>query len=296
MPESVQVTPPVARKRTALLVDYDNFVTQCSSRGLPFTPAKLMERVRQSGEVVAAYVFVDPTTIEPQIRQEMFLAGLTVIDCPKMPTRHSEYLKDMVDPALISQGYWLVRYGLVDTIIVASADRDYVTFINDLRNVGIEVLIMVPSRFESPELLRAADGQLTYHLEVAEGDGPRAKVMRMIMNGDFQSEDQPLRDYLLGLAAILVVMANEFDLNVQKRGFRFLQESLLCHRELVPLELHETDFRERLELLLEAGVLRRESLPPLADPSKRTERCCYRLNLEHPFTQHALELLTPKSD
>lgn len=275
-------------ERVMLLVDYDNFSTQCAGRGLPLEPKRLIERARQYGRLTWSAVFVDVVRLTLEERLALFHAGFMVSDCPKLPTRNTAYRKDTVDSSIIQVMYHAAEFLPVDVVILASADRDFLRPIYDLRNVGKRVLIFTPTRFESPELLQAADGQAIYHFAAENAGGVLPVVASLFQNGRYDTSDLDGAGcaYVRSLAAMVWIMDDQFQVNSGRFGFNLLKRRLGDHPTIRAMGLDQEALHQRLEFLVDGGVLVKQPYRVgvrNGDSSDRGERYRYTVDDRHTF-------------
>jgi uncharacterized LabA/DUF88 family protein len=275
------------RQKVVVVIDYDNFASQCRHKRIDLDWGKLKRRTRELGRVVYAAVFTDVRQLPPGVDVEMMRAGFTVVHVPKLQTANTSYLKDMVD-ASITQVMSAVAHmdGIASTFVIASADRDFIAPINALRDAGKFVYVMTPTRYENPELRRAADGRVIYHKEAESATDERRRVIRAITSGEFDTDGgQPERVYLKSLIVLIRMMHSELGINNGNYSFRSLVVRLLECGAADRMDLGKQPdeaIKQRLELLSEADIL-------LTEP--RDERFLrYRLDLGHELVVHACDL------
>lgn len=262
----------------AMLIDWDNFYSQCAERGIIVQPARLKEAGRRAGRVRWSAIFVDATRLTLAQRTQLFTEGFDICDCPKLATAHSSAMKDTVDAAIIERLHALADFVEVDEILLGSADRDYLRVVQHLRDSGKRVRILTPTPKDHPTLLQHSDGCVAYALaEAVEG---LARDLAAVFNrGDFADVSPRAQSELRSLALIVVLMDGRLNVNARDVGFRRLMEDLSRSEELRAQNLTPEAIKERVEFLIDREVVLKEQ-----DDRKYYR---YRVARRHPFVEHA---------
>ena len=274
---------PSSRHRVAdiaMLIDWDNFYSQCAERGIIVQPARLKEVGRSAGRIRWAAIFVDATRLTTAQRVQLFVEGFDICDCPKLATAHSTCLKDTVDASIIERMHALADFIEVDEIVLGSADRDYLRVVQHLRDSGKRVRILTPTPRDHPTLLQHSDGALPYTAEAA--DGLARDLGGIFTRGTYVAPDPRSAETLRSLARIVVLMDGPLNVNVRDCGFRRLVEDLLRTDEVRADHLTPEALKERLEFLIDREVVLKEQ-----DERKYFR---YRVSRRHPFVAHAYVL------
>lgn len=262
----------------AMLIDWDNFYSQCAERGVIIKAARLKEIGRAAGRIRWAAVFVDATKLSPTQRVELFTEGFDICDCPKLATPHSACLKDTVDSVIIERMHALADFLEVDEILLGSADRDYLRAVQQLRDAGKRVRILTPTPRDRPTLMQHSDGAIPY--AATEDTAGLARELGAVFNrGTFAARDGRSAEVLRSLARLTVLLDRRLELNAKDYGFRRIMEELLRTDEVRADGLTPEALKERLEFLIDQDVMRREQ-----DDRKYYR---YRVQQAHPFVVYA---------
>lgn len=268
----------------AMLIDWDNFYSQCAERGVIVKPARLKEIGRAAGRIRWAAVFVDATKLSVVQRVELFTEGFDICDCPKLTTPHSNALKDTVDSAIIERMHALADFVEVDEILLGSADRDYLRVVQQLRDAGKRVRILTPTPRDRPTLMQHSDGAIAY-AATEETAGLARDIGAAFSRGAFVARDGRSAEVLRSLARLVVLLDARLDVNARDYGFRRIMEELLRTDEVRADGLTPESLKERLEFLIDQGVMQREQ------DDRRYYR--YRVRREHPFAVFARDEHVP---
>lgn len=271
--DSVAVRVP----NVAMLIDWDNFYSQCAERGVIVRPARLKEVGRSAGRLRWSAVFVDATRLSATQRIELFTEGFDICDCPKLAAGAHGVAKDTVDAAVIGKLHALADFLEVEEIILGTADRDYLRVVQHLRDSGKRVRIMTPTPRDRPTLVQHSDGAIAY-APVETTDALARDVAGLFGRGVYVSDDPRAASTLRGLADIVVLLDGRFDVNRRNCGFRRIIDELLSTEELRGAFTPEA-LKERLEFLIDREVIIREQ-----DDRKYYR---YRVSRAHPFTAYA---------
>ncbi|HTK04185.1 MAG TPA: NYN domain-containing protein [Candidatus Eisenbacteria bacterium] len=262
----------------AMLIDWDNFYSQCAERGIVVQPARLKEVGRRAGRVRWSAIFVDATRLTLAQRTQLFTEGFDICDCPKLPTAHSSCLKDTVDAAIIERLHALADFIEVDEIILGSADRDYLRVVQHLRDSGKKVRILTPTTKDHPTLLQHSDGAIAYALAEAT-EGLARDLAGVFVRGSFNDAAPRVQNEIRTLSHIVVLMDGRLSVNTRDCGFRRLMDDLLRTDEIRADGLNQESLKERLEFLIDREVVLKEQ-----DERKYYR---YRVSRVHPFVAHA---------
>ena len=266
----------------AMLIDWDNFYSQCAERGIIVQPARLKEVGRRAGRIRWSAVFVDSTRLTLAQRTQLFTEGFDICDCPKLPTAHSSALKDTVDAAIIGRLHALADFVEVDEILLGSADRDYLRVVQHLRDSGKRVRILTPTPKDHPTLLQHSDGCVAYAL--AEASEGLARDLAAIFNrGAFLDAPPRAQAEMRSLAVIIVLMDGRLNVNARDVGFRRLLEDLGRADEARAMDLTTDALKERVEFLIDREVVLKEQ-----DDRKYYR---YRVSRKHPFVAYAYRMM-----
>ncbi len=262
----------------AMLIDWDNFYSQCAERGVIVKPARLKEIGRAAGRIRWSAVFVDATKLSVVQRIELFTEGFDICDCPKLVTPHSNSLKDTVDSAIIERMHALADFVEVDEIILGSADRDYLRVVQQLRDAGKRVRILTPTPRDRPTLMQHSDGAIAY-AATEDTAGLARDVGAAFSRGMYVARDGRSAEVLRSLARLVVLLDASLNVNAREVGFRRIMEELLRTDEIRADGLTPESLKERLEFLIDQGVVQREQ-----DDRKYYR---YRVHHAHPFVAFA---------
>lgn len=253
-------------QRVAILVDYDNFRSQCRNRRIEVDWQKLKDRVGEYGHVVLAAAYTDVRQLPDDVGEKderedikMMRAGFLLVHCSKLRTANTTYRKDMVDN-FIANLMSLIAFlePEIDIVVIASVDRDFIVPINALKDAKKTVYVLTPTRFENPELRRVAGNRIIYHKEAEVAHDERRKVIEAISDGDFSLEGEPAaRAYLESLFLLIALMRHKLGVNNDNYSFRRLQDELVVAvGNRIDLGRSPAEaVKQRLELLSEADVL-----------------------------------------
>jgi len=262
----------------AMLIDWDNFYSQCAERGIIVQPARLKEVGRRAGRVRWSAVFVDATRLTYAQRVQLFTEGFDICDCPKLATAHSSCLKDTVDAAIIERLHALANFVEVDEIVLGSADRDYLRVVQHLRDSGKRVRILTPTPKDHPTLLQHSDGAIAYALAEAT-EGLARDLAGVFVRGSYADAAPRAQVEIRNLAHVVVLMDGRLGVNTRDCGFRRLIEDLLRTDEIRAAGLNQESLKERLEFLIDREVVLKEQ-----DERKYYR---YRVSQVHPFVAYA---------
>lgn len=268
----------------AMLIDWDNFYSQCAERGVIVKPARLKEIGRAAGRIRWAAVFVDATKLSAIQRVELFTEGFDICDCPKLTTPHSNCLKDTVDSAIIERMHALADFVEVDEILLGSADRDYLRVVQQLRDAGKRVRIITPTPRDRPTLMQHSDGAIAY-AATEDTAGLARDIGAAFGRGTFVARDGRSAEVLRSLARLVVLLDGRLNVNARDYGFRRIMEELLRTDEVRADGLTPEALKERLEFLIDQGVVHREQ-----DDRKYYR---YRVHHAHPFVVFARDESVP---
>jgi uncharacterized LabA/DUF88 family protein len=250
------------RPRVALLVDLDNFIASCSSKGVKVSPSKLMERARTAGNLVWAAVFVDSSTLSAHERSSWFANGFDICDCPKASAKDDQARKDTVDPAIIKKLYSVADLLPVSEVLLASADRDFILAVQHLRNTGKRVRIVVPVPGERISLACYADGALVY-----KADGSGGSVMCTEA----------------GLSACVLALDKRWEINKSKCGFMSIVQKLQVSPEFRKAGLTDEDARRYLQYMIRQGMVIQMKSAGNVAVGKKGGAVYYNVNRDHPL-------------
>ncbi|HTM68161.1 MAG TPA: NYN domain-containing protein [Candidatus Binatia bacterium] len=276
---------PDARRdvnNVAMLIDWDNFYSQCAERGIIVQPARLKEVGRRAGRIRWSAVFVDATRLTLAQRTELFQEGFDICDCPKLPTAHSSCLKDTVDAAIIERLHALADFVEVDEILLGSADRDYLRVVQHLRDSGKRVRILTPTPKDHPTLMQHSDGCIAYALAEAT-EGLARDLAEVFNRGTFVQAGPRAQAELRSLAIIVVLMDGRLNVNGRDVGFRRLLDDLARSDEARAQNLTPDGLKERVEFLIDREVVLKEQ-----DERKYYR---YRVARRHPFVAYAYHVM-----
>ncbi|MEY4745033.1 MAG: hypothetical protein RL272_978 [Candidatus Parcubacteria bacterium] len=262
----------------AMLIDWDNFYSQCAERGVIIKAARLKEIGRAAGRIRWAAVFVDATKLTVLQRIELFTEGFDICDCPKLTTPHSACLKDTVDAAIVERMHALADFVEVDEVMLGSADRDYLRVVQHLRDAGKRVRILTPTTRDRPTLVQHSDGAVAYAC-VEDTAGLARDLGAVFSRGAFAVRDGRSAEVIRSLARLVVLLDGRLDVNARDFGFRRIMEELLRTDEVRADGLTPEALKERLEFLIDRDIVRREQ-----DDRKYYR---YRVSRAHPFVAFA---------
>lgn len=291
VPERVPLEYSGLPSGVALIIDLDNFIASVRPRGLRLPGKVLIEKARGFGQLLHSQAYCDFTQVDPSIIKDLYINGIRMIHCPKLPVATGDGgndLKDTVDPVFIEGIHSLLFDERVGTFIIAAGDRDYLPIINTLRHRGRRVVVLLPSHAHS--LLRTAAD------EVVDIFSPLTAEIDFLAEKFFPLSLREMREVLEGESDTKI--AAEFVIDVFKAISPFLSETarvsysqmemfaLTKRRELRhQLIGGELDIKKALQALVDARVI-----VPRVDESKRRELKYYVVNGEHPFTSLVSEL------
>lgn len=268
--------------RVAVLIDWDNFHTSCTDRGIAVSAAKIKRRVRTVGTLCWSAVFVDSSRLPYARRVELFTEGFDIQDCPKLVSEKSDGYKDLVDAAIIEKMQKVADFLPVDEVVLGSVDRDYIRVVQQLRDAGKRVRILTPTHRDNPVLLQHSDGAVPYVTPEAE-DEVLGRISVLFESGSYRADDRASDDCFRVLGTFVQLLDARYEINRAKWGFRRMLDAIRLAPEVRGLGLSEDDVKRRLEFLIEHGVIARDT-----DDNNYVRYCLVRA---HPFIVYAYQRL-----
>lgn len=264
-------------RRVALLIDWDNFHSQCAERGIAVHAARLKDRMRTIGQLRWSAVFVDVGNLTPEQRTDLFIAGFDICDCPKLVSKAARP-KDTADFALIEKMHQTADFLPVDDVVLGSADRDYIRVIQAVRDRGKRVFILTPTCRDNPMVVQHSDGAISYVVAEAD-DEVLAEAKKLFDKGVYRSSEARVQAAFDFMAVLVQVLESRLQINRHQFGFRRVMDALRADPDIRASQIDDQDLRRRLEFLIECGVMGRE----------KDDRRFYRYYVcpSHPFVVNA---------
>ncbi len=287
-PEKVPLEYSELPSGVALIVDLDNFIASAKPKGLRLSGKVLTEKARSFGKVLHAHAYSDFTQVGQDIVKDLYINGIRMIHCPKLPVATESGgtdLKDTVDPVFIEGVHTLLFDERVGTFIFAAGDRDYLPALNTVRQQGRKTVVLLPGHAHS--LLRArADevvdifGPLTAEIDELPGRFLRLTLpdMREALLADSDTA------FTVEFVADVFKAIKPFLSQAAALGYLQIETIVLAKRREFRHQLlgGELDIKKALQALVDGGVI--------IQNTKRKEVKYYVVNLEHPFTILAEEI------
>ncbi len=259
-------------KKIALLIDWDNIQIGLSDLAENFSPLNAINLVRPLGDLAAAWVFTDTQRIDRSERVKLHTYGYEIIDCPRM-FFESDHTKDVVDSVITRKIFWIITYcPYITTVVLATADHDFLPCLALLKNHGKEVVLMTARRYRGTLLQQQADQVLVIKPE----SGEELKVLdKNFGPDDYEHPDETIHDFILLMAYLVNQMDRTIKINQANVDFKALK-TLLFELEDFPERLSLPVLEKILTFFRRQGVLKKIVYG-------RSHKTFYRLNYSHPF-------------
>lgn len=279
------------RRRVAVFIDADNFITQLQGYGVKFDPQLFRDHVQRLGDLVWIGFYIDSSMLDDATRRELHMAGITIVDCPKFVLRNSAALKDTVDDVINDHLQRLVtdRFVPADDVVLASSDKNFALALaavsrpEHVDSQGAKIPerragLMLATRNDRPMLLERCDFALAY---APKPMGELALAAhRIAEDGACSDENAAVQKRFDALAAI--VRALDGVLCINEIDFSFMHLVGAVRVECAKtLGLQRDELRLHIDVLARLGVI-------VKTEGKKEGKSAYRLVMNHPFVVHVL--------
>lgn len=248
----------LARSKVALLIDWDNFVTQLEKYDLSYSSRVVIEKVRALGDLVLSMVFTDVARLDYQTRTDLYVSGYEVIDCPKLGIDHIS-AKDTADAALYARIFWLIQYcPAITTVAIATEDRDFLRCVSLLKSHNKKVVVINAGLNDGSLLHRQADKVIT----VIKSTGQEIKLITHdFINGVYDLSDPELRGFMEQMKLVVRALAEELPTDRDSMTYTDMKNYLVGRQDLSADQTPPAIIDCIIQFFIQRGVLTRLNGP-----------------------------------
>ncbi|MDO8621931.1 MAG: NYN domain-containing protein [bacterium] len=138
-PTTEQRLAPATRAPCFLLVvDVENVARTCRDLHAPFRPEAVREVATQCGEIAFAFAVGNLLAVGQRDRELLTIAGFPLLHCARLPDGNGG--KDTVDENIANLIHRFVDRGVVDGVILATDDRNFIPIMTHVRDRGLQLI------------------------------------------------------------------------------------------------------------------------------------------------------------